>query len=211
MLRPPRGQSVDPSMATPCAASCRSHSGSASFAIAKATCRGPLPSCGGIVPPGQPRGRQRGPAPEQQEDAAAPDRIGGQPVVPVDFGKAQNFLVKSARPGEVIDIEGGFKNRIERRHGPSRWRATGNLDLRQTARLFVIGLAFFGPAGNRTPLRSVWFLIGLRRRARDCGTGAQQGVGGGIFMLEHRFLARPDGLRPDYAAFARFKPRPGAT
>lgn len=52
MLVPPRGHLVRPSTATPASANCASQPVNSSAAIENAMCTGPLPSCGGIVPPG---------------------------------------------------------------------------------------------------------------------------------------------------------------
>ena len=51
--RPPRGHSVRPSTMTPFAARFSSHAAKSSDVIAKGMCKGPWPSCGGMVPPGK--------------------------------------------------------------------------------------------------------------------------------------------------------------
>ena len=98
-------------------ASRSSHFGSSSLAMAKATCSGPAPSCGGMVPPGMCTVSSEPPRGKRSSTLRSPTENAAQPAVLIERLQFEHVAVEAHGAVEVVDIERGFENGVELRHG----------------------------------------------------------------------------------------------
>ena len=62
-------------------------------------------------------GFERMAAQKQQQQAAAADVVGAQPLIAIDAVEPEHLFVEQAGALERVDVEHGFQNAVQARHG----------------------------------------------------------------------------------------------